>query len=338
MSNLFKKAAVFTDLHFGMRNNSIQHNEDCIKFIDWFIDNAKKHGCETCFFLGDWNHNRATINVLTLNYSLKALEKLNAAFDTVYFIVGNHDLYYRDRRDVQSVEWAKHLQKIQICNDWMISGDCVIAPWLIGDDYKKLQQLQGKYLFGHFELPSFYMNAMVEMPDYGEINRNHLSNFDQVFTGHFHKRQTKGNITYIGNAFPHNYSDVNDDDRGMMVLEWGGKPQYYAWPEQPKFRSYNLTEILDNADKLLVPNGCVRITIDTNINYEESSTIKETIMSEYKLREMTMIPQRIDIETDTTEQVNLQFQSVDAIVLSQIEQLDSGAYDKQLLLSIYKNL
>jgi DNA repair exonuclease SbcCD nuclease subunit len=338
MSNLFKKAAVFTDLHFGMRNNSIQHNEDCIKFIDWFIDNAKKHGCETCFFLGDWNHNRATINVLTLNYSLKALEKLNAAFDTVYFIVGNHDLYYRDRRDVQSVEWAKHLQKIQICNDWMISGDCVIAPWLIGDDYKKLQQLQGKYLFGHFELPSFYMNAMVEMPDYGEINRNHLSNFDQVFTGHFHKRQTKGNITYIGNAFPHNYSDVNDDDRGMMVLEWGGKPQYYAWPEQPKFRSYNLTEILDNADKLLVPNGCVRITIDTDINYEESSTIKETIMSEYKLREMTMIPQRIDIETDTTEQVNLQFQSVDAIVLSQIEQLDSGAYDKQLLLSIYKNL
>ena len=338
MSNLFKKAAVFTDIHFGMRNNSIQHNEDCIKFIDWFIDNAKKHGCETCFFLGDWNHNRATINVLTLNYSLKALEKLNAAFDTVYFIVGNHDLYYRDRRDVQSVEWAKHLQKIQICNDWMISGDCVIAPWLIGDDYKKLQQLQGKYLFGQFELPSFYMNAMVEMPDYGEINRNHLSNFDQVFTGHFHKRQTKGNITYIGNAFPHNYSDVNDDDRGMMVLEWGGKPQYYAWPEQPKFRSYNLTEILDNADKLLVPNGCVRITIDTNINYEESSTIKETIMSEYKLREITMIPQRIDIETDTTEQVNLQFQSVDAIVLSQIEQLDSGAYDKQLLLSIYKNL
>lgn len=338
MSKLFKKAAVFTDLHLGMRNNSIQHNEDCIQFVDWFIKTAKKEGCETCFFLGDWHHNRATVNVLTLNYSLNALEKLNESFDCVYFIVGNHDLYYRDRRDVQSVEWAKHLKRIRICNDWVIDGDCVIAPWLIGEDYKKIQTLNAKYLFGHFELPSFYMNAMVEMPDHGEINRNHVLQFEHVFTGHFHKRQTKGNVTYIGNAFPHNYSDVNDDDRGMMILEWGKEPQFRSWDNQPKFRSYTLSEILDNPDKLLLPNTSVKIQIDREINYEESSSIKETIMKEYNLREMTLIPQRVDIETDTTDQVNLQFESVDTIVLSQIEQLEAGAYDKQLLLNIYRNL
>lgn len=338
MSNLFKKAAVFTDIHYGLKNNSIQHNEDCLKFTDWFIATAKKHGCETCFFLGDYHHNRATINVLTLNYSLKGLEKLNESFDRVYFIPGNHDLYYRDKRDIQSVEWARYLPNVEICNDWLVRDDVVIAPWLCGEDYKNIPKLKGKYLFGHFELPTFYMNAMVEMPDHGEINRKDLHHFDHVFTGHFHKRQTKGNITYIGNAFPHNYSDVNDDDRGMMILKWGENPEFHAWPDQPKFRNYNLTEILEKPDELLIPNGCIRITIDTDINYEESSTIKETIMKDYKLREMTMIPQRVDIETDTTDQVNLQFQSVDAIVLSQIEQLDEGTYDKQLLLSIYKNL
>lgn len=338
MSNLFKKAAVFTDIHYGLKNNSIQHNEDCLKFTDWFISNAKKHGCETCFFLGDYHHNRATINVLTLNYSLKGLEKLNKSFERVYFIPGNHDLYYRDKRDIQSVEWARYLPNVEICNDWVVRDDVVIAPWLCGDDYKHIPKLQGKYLFGHFELPTFYMNAMVEMPDHGEINRNDLHHFDHVFTGHFHKRQTKGNVTYIGNAFPHNYSDVNDDERGMMILEWGAKPIFESWPNQPKFRSYTLSEILDKPDDLLIPNSNVRITIDKEISYEESSTIKETIMNEYKLREMTMIPQRVDIETDTTEHVNLQFQSVDAIVLSQIEQLDAGAYDKQLLLNIYKNL
>jgi DNA repair exonuclease SbcCD nuclease subunit len=338
MTNLFKKAAVFTDIHFGLKNNSIQHNEDCLQFVEWFIATAKKHGCETCFFLGDWNHNRATINVLTQNYSLRALEKLNENFEKIYFIVGNHDLYYRDRRDVQSMEWAKHLDRIIICNDWIVDGDCIIAPWLIGEDYKKLQKLNAQYLFGHFELPSFYMNAMVEMPDHGEINRNQLQHFDHVFTGHFHKRQTKGNITYIGNAFPHNYSDVNDDDRGMMILAWGDKPTYHSWPNQPKFRTYNLTQILENPDSLLIQNGCLRITIDTDISYEESSSIKETIMKEYKLREMTMIPQRVDIETDNNFEANLQFESVDAIVLSQIEQLDEGKFDKQLLLNIYKNL
>ena len=38
MSNLFKKAAVFTDIHFGMRQNSKHHNEDCVNFIKWFCE------------------------------------------------------------------------------------------------------------------------------------------------------------------------------------------------------------------------------------------------------------------------------------------------------------
>ena len=36
-NNLFKKAACFTDIHWGMKNNAKQHNEDCLDFIDWFI-------------------------------------------------------------------------------------------------------------------------------------------------------------------------------------------------------------------------------------------------------------------------------------------------------------
>ena len=118
MSNLFKKAAVFTDIHFGLKSNSLQHNQDCANFVDWFIDKAKKEGCETCFFLGDYNHHRASINIHTLQFGLQALEKLNMAFDKVFFIPGNHDLYYRDKRDVHSVEWAKHLPKVEIINDF----------------------------------------------------------------------------------------------------------------------------------------------------------------------------------------------------------------------------
>ena len=178
MSNLFKKAAVFTDIHFGLKSNSTVHNEDCLSFVKWATDKAQEQGCETCLFLGDWHNNRASLNIVTLNYSLRALEHLNANFDRVYFIPGNHDLYYRDKRDIQSVEWARHLPRVEICNDWYSSGDVVIAPWLVGDDHKRLAQLQGKYLFGHFELPGYLMNAMVEMPDHGEIQREHLSGFE----------------------------------------------------------------------------------------------------------------------------------------------------------------
>jgi hypothetical protein len=67
------------------------------------------------------------------------------------------------------VEWARHLPNVQIVNDWFSDGDVVIAPWLVGDDHKRISKLNAKYMFGHFELPHFYMNAMVQMPDHGEL-------------------------------------------------------------------------------------------------------------------------------------------------------------------------
>lgn len=338
MSNLFKKAAVFTDIHFGLKSNSLQHNQDCEKFVDWFISQAKEQGCETCFFLGDYNHHRASINIQTMQYGLQALEKLNDAFDRVYFIPGNHDLYYRDRRDIHSVEWAKHLPNVQIVNDWFKDGDVVIAPWLVGDDWKKLKTLSGKYMFGHFELPNFYMNAMVQMPDHGEIQENHLGGFETVFSGHFHKRQARGNVWYIGNAFPHNYADAGDDARGMMILEWGEQPEFVAWPDQPKFRVYKLSEILDNPAGLLLPDSHIRVHLDIDISYEEANFIREQFIPDHKLREMALIPMKVDQVSQDLAPGELKFESVDQIILDQIGAIESEFYDQKLLLEIYRNL
>jgi DNA repair exonuclease SbcCD nuclease subunit len=338
MYNLFKKAAIFTDIHFGLKSNSQLHNEDCLNFVKWATNKAKQEGCETAMFLGDWHNNRASINIVTLNYSLKALEYLNDNFERVYFIPGNHDLYYRDKRDIQSVEWARHLPNVQIVNDWFTSGDVVIAPWLVGDDHKRISKLKGKYMFGHFELPHFYMNAMVQMPDHGEIKNEHFGNFDQVFTGHFHKRQQRQNITYIGNCFPHNYADAGDDDRGLTILEWGKAPEYHAWPDQPCYRVLGLGAILNNADSVLGQGMHVRVNIDIDISYEEATFIKETFMQSHKLREITLIPQKNADLNEFAIQGNVNFESVDQIVTNQLTAITSDHYDNNLLLDIYRNL
>lgn len=336
--NLFKKAAVFTDIHFGLKSNSLQHNQDCGNFIDWFIETAKEQGCDTCFFLGDYHHHRSSINIQTLQFALRGIEKLSANFEHVYFIAGNHDLYYRDKRDIHSVEWARHLPNVTIIDDWFESGEVVIAPWLVGDDWRKLEGKRGKYLFGHFELPKFILNAMIEMPDHGELQTQHLQGFDYVFSGHFHKRQQQNNVIYIGNAFPHNFSDAHDDERGMMILEWGGQPEFISWPDAPKFRVYNLSQILDNPERLLLANSHVKVNLDVELSFEEASFVRETLVPQYKLREMTLIPLKSDLETDVTDYTNTGFESVDAIIQRQIEELQEGAFDKRLLLSIYQSI
>jgi len=338
MANLFRKAVVFTDIHFGLKSNSHTHNEDCLKFVKWATATAREQGCETAFFLGDWHNHRASINIVTLNYSLRALEHLNENFDSVYFIPGNHDLYYRDRRDIQSVEWAKHLDRIHICNDWFTSGDVTIAPWLVGDDHKKIRKLGGRYMFGHFELPGYLMNAMVEMPDHGELHREDFQGFEHVYTGHFHKRQTKKNITYIGNCFPHNYADDGDQDRGIMILEWGQEPKFTAWPDQPLYNVLDLSAVIDRGDQLLRPNMHVRVALDIEISYEEANFIKETFITKHGLREMSLIPNKRGDLTEDMAPGEVKFESVDQIVTDQITRLDSNHYDKNLLLKIYQTL
>jgi len=336
--SLFKKVAVCTDIHFGLKSNSLVHNQDCSDFIDWFIATAKQNGCETGMFLGDWSHQRAAINMQTLQYSLRSLEKLSRAFDRFYFIPGNHDLYYRDKRDIYSTEWAKHIPNIQIVNDWFQDGDVVIAPWLVGDDHKRIPKMSAKYMFGHFELPHFKMNAMVEMPDHGEVKVESFGGFDRVFSGHFHLRQQKKNINYIGNCFPHNYADAGDADRGMMILEWGAEPAYHSWPGQPLYRVLKLSQVIDSAPKILVPNMHVRVELDIDISYEEANFIKDTFVKDYRLREMALIPVKstaVDLDMAPGE---VKFESVDQIVTDQLTNIESDFYDPKLLLKIYQNL
>ena len=337
MANLFKKAAFFTDIHYGLKSNSLQHNVDCDNFVNWFIEKAKKENCETCFFLGDYNHHRASINIQTLQFGLRGLEKLSQNFDMVYFIPGNHDLYYRDRRDIHSVEWAKHLPNVHIINDFFKKDDVIILPWLVQDDYKKIKKMSSKYLFGHLELPRFYMNAMVEMPDHGEINEEHFGNFEKVFSGHFHKRQARKNIWYMGNAFPHNYADAGDDARGMMILEWNAEPTFHSWPRQPVYRVHKLSDILENPQGLLLIDSHVRVHLDIDISYEEANFLRETFIPEYKLREMTLIPMKLE-NVDQGNFEGLKFESVDQIIVDQINAIESQGFDKKLLLDIYNTL
>ena len=331
--SLFKKALVFTDIHFGLKSNSQLHNEDCLDFVKWATELGRANGCDTAMFLGDWHNHRASINIVTLDYSLQALEHLNANFGQVFYIPGNHDLYYRDRRDIQSVAWARNLPNVIICNDWFCQDDVVIAPWLVGDDHQRIRKLQAHYMFGHFELPHFKMNAMVEMPDHGELNAGHFGNFGQVFSGHFHLRQSKNNVTYIGNCFPHNFADVDDEARGCMILEWGQDPVYHAWPQQPLYRIMNLSTLIDRGDELLREKMHVRVHLDIDISYEEASYIKDRFMRQHGLREMALIPNQRDSFEEDLAPGETRFESVDQIVVDQITKIDS-----KLLLEIYQTL
>lgn len=327
-----------TDLHLGLKSNSVTHNEDCLNFVKWFVEKAKAENCDTAIICGDWHNHRATINIHTLNYSMQCLEILNNNFSRVFFIAGNHDLYYREKRDVNSIAWATYLPNVTVINDIYKEGDVTFCPWLVGDEFKQVKKIKTKYTFGHFELPNFYMNALVLMPDHGIFTDGDFQNTEKVFSGHFHKRQTRNNIYYIGNAFPHNYSDVGDDARGMMILEWGSEPTFHSWPRQPIYRVNKLSEILESPEQFLLIDSHIRVHLDINISYEEANFLRETFIPEYKLREMALIPMKSDQTENMQTMDGVVFESVEQIIMNQINAIESTNFDKKILLEIYQNL
>lgn len=337
---LFKKAAVFSDIHFGKRNNDKLHNDDCSDFIDFFIKKSIEEEVDTIIFTGDWHDNRHTIQVSTLNYTVKNLKKLNDLNIPIYFIPGNHDLYYREKRDVYSLIMAEEFNNIIVIKDVLYKDGVTFFPWLLKDDWKKVKKYAKKseYIFGHFEVPTFLMNAKTEMPNADQIQ---VSDFDEVgqwaFSGHFHKRQSKGKVCYLGNTFPFDFNDNWDDDRGMMILNWGQEPQFIKWNNAPKFRTLLLSELLEGMDEYLDSRTNIKITQDIDLSYEEMVLLKDIITNHYNPRKIE-IKKNKTLDTEGEIESGIVFQSIDQIVIDGLLTIDSHTVDKNKLVEIYGEL
>jgi hypothetical protein len=335
---LFKKLFFFTDIHFGRHSNSPVSLDDNLDFLKWAIDEAKTQGCDACIFGGDWHDNRHSLHISTLNASIEGLQLLNDAFPVTYFLPGNHDLYYRDRRDVASTEFARYLPNIKLIRNPTTIGEVTLLPWLVGDEHKKIKTKKSRYTFAHLEMPGFMMNAKVEMPDSPHaVQADSFADQDLVFTGHFHMRQVKGNVVYTGNVMPFTFSDNWDDERGMMILEWGKDPQFHAWPGQPLFRTMRLSEMIVDPARYLTRNLTARITLDVDISYDEAQALRDDFVKNFGLRKMELAHQVA--QTEEQDFVgDVVFQTVDQIVIDGLMSVSRKGFDPDRLVDIYKGL
>lgn len=340
----FENVICFTDLHFGEKQNSRTHNEDCLEFLDWVIETAKERNIKECVFLGDWHHSRRSINVETLSYSMQGLKKINDYFDNIWFLEGNHDLYFRETREISSVSVVESFDNIHLIKSPTVlefsEGNVALIPWLVEDEWKQLKNTQYKYVFGHFELPTFLLNAMMEKPDTGELNKEHFKNCSYVFSGHFHKRQNKKNVHYIGNAFPHNFNDVDDNDRGLMILEWDNAPEFINWPNCPSYRRWNIEDVKDDPENTIgdLKKIHAEIFYSDSMSYSQACSMRDDLYENNDFRNIILKKIKSDENHDGEEIEATTVTSVDSLVIEQLQTIDSEKYDTNMLVDEYNSL
>lgn len=161
------KVAVLNDTHCGIRNSSEIFLENSRKFYsDVFFPYCQEHGIEQILHLGDYYDHRKFVNFKALNHNRKAfLDPLRKYGMKMDIIPGNHDTYYKNTNDLNSLKelLGHYMNEVHIVMDPTVMeyGSLKIAllPWINGENYessmKFVNECKADWLGGHLELSGF---------------------------------------------------------------------------------------------------------------------------------------------------------------------------------------
>jgi DNA repair exonuclease SbcCD nuclease subunit len=340
-----KRSVIFSDIHFGKRGEI--HNKDCLDFIDFMTSYVAdpKNGIDHIVFMGDWFDKRDSINISTLNYSHQALTKLNKLGIPIFIETGNHDLYLRNNRNIHSLIFFNEFNNCYLIDTPTtaeISGARILfMPYIFQEEYVPMAvEVNGSdIVYAHLELKGFVLTGSTVVLEHGH-DQALFDKPKRIFTGHFHKRQNKGNVFYTGNPFPFDFSDTNDINRGFAIYDYATDTlEFQNHLDAPSYIKCSLSKLLTDHKKILKPKGIVHCAIDTEISMEEHTAIKDRFMEKYNLRELNLSETSEDIGlTGDVELDDEKLETTDAMILSLLEKVVVENLNKDKLITIYENL
>lgn len=198
------------------------------KFLDnVFFPYIHKNNIKRVIHLGDLFDRRKYVNFLTANrVRTDFLTPLQTLGCNVDILVGNHDTYYKNTNDINSLKElvdGKYENVNIYTNPLEISIDglkVLYVPWICDDNRKHtfdlIKDTKAQICMGHLELAGFQM-FKGSIPSHGD-NPENFSKFDMVFSGHFHHRSSSGNVFYLGSHSEFTWSDYSDP-RGFHIFD-----------------------------------------------------------------------------------------------------------------------
>ena len=245
------RVCVISDLHLGVHSNSPNWHDIALKWAKWQCKEFNKHNIADVIFCGDWHHNRNEISVSTLQISADILD-IFSEFN-IFIVVGNHDIFYKHRVDVNSLSIFKNRQNVHIIDTVQTltynNKNITLCPWNTQiDDIP-----QSDVIFGHFEIETFKMNAF-KVCDHGLKVSSLLRKSPLIVSGHFHTRHEKtyqaGTILYVGNPFEMDFGDM-DNEKGYYILDLSTlEYEFFINAISPKHKKTTLDKTLQHSTTL----------------------------------------------------------------------------------------
>lgn len=264
------RIALITDTHSGMRNDNADYSNYAGRFFkNIFFPYLKEHNIKTVIHLGDVFDRRKYINFNTLNaFHEQWVKPVREQDIEVHSILGNHDVYYRNTNDINAQNLLLHETNTTVYEkpETIEIGGCKIAmlPWINRDNYDESMQFikdtDAPVLMGHLELNGYQVLKNVKF-DHG-MDPARFAKFSRVFSGHFHVKQQKGNIDYLGTPYEITFNDAglkkgfhifDTETRSLEFIQNPEKMHIYL-PYDDTEVDYLTADISDYAGKVVKVN------------------------------------------------------------------------------------
>jgi predicted phosphodiesterase len=203
------------DLHFQNPSyNFITDRALSRVFTEQIWPFVKERKIKRVFQLGDFTHDKKQINKQTAQlinecFTIPA-EELGLE---VILICGNHDSYFRDRNNVNSLRTLFTGKKNFRITDTepQVLDNMVFVPWGFNP-----KNYKSKYCFTHADVNGFeYQKGVVSKSGFDQQD---LEFFTFVYAGHFHRKSLKKNMMYLGSLIALNFGEV-DSEHGFGVFD-----------------------------------------------------------------------------------------------------------------------
>ena len=222
------KIAIITDTHFGARNDSLIFNDYFYKFWEkTFFPYIKNNNITEVIHLGDVMDRRKFVSYKTAqDFRERFLQVFDDNNINLKMIVGNHDIFYKNISDVNSLDELvgnryKNIQTYKDCLTLKFDDvPIMLIPWINSKNYestmKEIDKTKAQVAMGHLEINGFEMHSGHFAQ--GGYDKKLFNKFDMVCSGHFHKKSDDGQIFYLGSTYQITWSDY-DCPRGFHVFD-----------------------------------------------------------------------------------------------------------------------
>jgi len=217
--------AMITDQHFGVRGDSQIFLDYQRKFFEeTFFPYLKEHNIVSVFELGDTFDRRKNVNYNTLHHVKEFyFDHLQASNIQLHSIVGNHDAFFGNRIDINSILALREYSNIKSYEnpeDIEIDGcKFLMMPWINSENSKPcvdaINNTDAHIMIGHFELSNQILQRNFKFS--GGINLEDVKKFEIVLSGHYHHKITKKNFKYLGTPYQMAWDDT-DNEKGFHVF------------------------------------------------------------------------------------------------------------------------